>query len=360
MKIKLNSNWGELESLHIKIQKYGELFSLNYCQIYSPRFHEIADKCRGLIVDKDLNIISRSFDRFYNYGESGENFSLPSNFKIMEKIDGSLIKIYWYNNQWNISTRSNPFGNNYVGDYKFTYAELVKSTLGVSLNKKISQFSKKIEYTHIFELVSPYNKVVTNYGKQPKLFYLVSRNNISGEYFDFSLSVKNNFPLICFPQIYNFKSLDDVLEKSKNLSNLQEGFVIYNNSLQPILKIKSPKYVIAHKLRGNGLNLKDAIKLVILNEHIEYLSYFPEDSKIFDKILREINQFLSTLQNIINHLDFSLPQKLFAQLVQNYPKEYKAHLFLAKKLNILQAKELYNSFPIEKRISLLREKLEFL
>lgn len=354
---KLNSTWTELESLHIKIQRYGELFSLNYCQIYSPRFHEIADKCRGLIVDKNLNIISRSFDRFYNYGESGENFSLPlSTTKIMEKIDGSLIKIYWYDNQWNISTRSNPFGNNYVGDYLFTYAELVKNTLGVSLNN----LSLNNEYTHIFELVSPYNKVVTNYGKQPKLYYLVSRNNISGEYFNFSLSVKNNFSLICFPQIYNFKSLEDVLEKSKNLSNLQEGFVIYNNTLQPILKIKSPKYVIAHKLRGNGLNLKDAIKLVIQNEHLEYLSYFPEDREIFNKILREITQFLSILQNIINHLDFSLPQKEFALRVKDYSKEYHAYLFLAKKLNILNAKELFYNFSTERKISLLREKLEFL
>lgn len=356
---KLNSTWQELESLNIKIQKYGELFSLNYCQIKSPKFHSIVDKCRGLIVDKNLNIISRSFDRFYNYGESGKNFSLPSNFKVVEKIDGSLVKIYWWDNQWNISTRSNPFGDNYVGDYLFTYAELVKSTLGVSF----SNLSLDRNYTHIFELVSPYNKIVTNYGKNSKLFYLVSRNNISGKYSDFSPSVKNNFPLVCFPEIYNFKSLNEVLEKSKNLSNLREGFVIYDNYLVPILKIKSPKYVIAHKLRNNGLTFKNAIKLVLENEYEEYLSYFPEDNFIFDKIILEINQFLSTLQNIINHLDYSLPQKDFASLICNYPTIYKTYLFLSKKLNILNANELFyssNIITLEKKISLLREKLEFL
>lgn len=230
---------------------------------------------------------------------------------MVEKIDGSLVKIYWWDNQWNISTRSNPFGDNYVGDYLFTYAELVKSTLGVSF----SNLSLDRNYTHIFELVSPYNKIVTNYGKNSKLFYLVSRNNISGEYSDFSLSVKNNFPLVCFPEIYNFKSLNEVLEKSKNLSNLREGFVIYDNDFIPILKIKSPKYVIAHKLRN-----KNAIKLVLENEYEEYLSYFPEDNSIFDKIILEINQFLSTLQNIINHLDYSLPQKDFASLICNYQR----------------------------------------
>jgi len=358
---KLNSTWQELESLSIKIQKYGELFSLNYCQINSPKFHPIADICRGLIVNKDLEIISQSFDRFYNYGESGKNFSLPSNIKVVEKIDGSLIKIYWWDNKWNISTRSNPFGDNYVGDYLFTYAELVKSTLGVSL----SNLSLDKDYTHIFEIVSPYNKIVTDYGKNPKLYYLVSRNNVSGEYSNFSLSIKNNFPLICFPEISPLKqsnSLLEVLEKTKTLCSLQEGFVIYNNNFQPILKIKNPKYVTAHKLRGNGLTLKNAIQLVLDNEQSEYLSYFPEDNLFFEKIILEINQFLSALQNIINHLDYSLPQKDFASLICNYPTDYKTYLFLSRKLNILNARELFFSKYLHKNkiISLLREKIQFL
>jgi hypothetical protein len=357
---KLNSTWLELESLNIKIQKYGDIFSLNYCQINSPKFHPIADICRGLIVNNNLEIISQSFDRFYNYGEveSREIFSKPSNFKVVEKIDGSLIKIYWWDNQWNISTRSNPFGDNYVGDYLFTYAELVKSTLGVSL----SNLSLDKDYTHIFEIVSPYNKIVTDYGKNPKLYYLVSRNNISGEYSNFSLSIKNNFPLICSPEIYNFNSLTEVLEKSKTLCSLQEGFVIYNNNFQPILKIKSPKYVTAHKLRGNGLTLKNAIQLILDNEQSEYISYFPEDNSFFEKIILEINQFLSTLQNIINHLDYQLSQKDFASLINNYPAEYKTYLFLSRKLNILDARELFFSKFLGKNkiISLLREKIQFL
>ena len=38
------------------------------------------------------------------------------------------------------------------------------------------------------------------------------------------------------------------------------------------------------------------------------------------ELIAEINQFLSTLQNIINHLDYSLPQKDFASLICNYQR----------------------------------------
>lgn len=341
---KINCTWEELESFNIKIQKYGDLFSLNYCQIKSPRFNPIADICRGLIVDKDLNIISRSFNRFYNYGEI-KNLSFSSVFKVVEKIDGSLIKIYWWNNQWNISTRSNPFGDNFVGDYPFTYTELVNSILGVSL----TNLSLDKDYTHIFELVSPYNKIVTDYGKNPKLFYLISRNNQNGDYFNFSTDIKNNFPYICYPQIYNFKSINEVLEKSKNLSNFKEGFVIYSKDLNPILKIKSPNYIIAHKLRGNKLTFKNAIKLFLENEHTEYLSYFPEDYNIFKKLELQTESFFVCLQKIINNLDYSLPDKDYANIVLNQFKEYSPFLFLSKKRNIRDSKVLFSLPDIKEK-----------
>ncbi len=77
---------------NIKVKKYKEegLIVLNYDQVFSPK-NILTDECRGLILDLNYNLVSRAFDRFYNYGERNQD-SLKSKFQVYEKIDGSLIK----------------------------------------------------------------------------------------------------------------------------------------------------------------------------------------------------------------------------------------------------------------------------
>src|SRR4051812_14440572 len=86
------------EEFSIKAKIYEEgLIVLNYDQIYSStKAHPIVAECRGLILDTDFNIVSRSFDRFFNLGEQPETQTDIDISKAvcMEKIDGSLIKIY--------------------------------------------------------------------------------------------------------------------------------------------------------------------------------------------------------------------------------------------------------------------------
>ena len=54
----------------INVKEYDDLFVLNYDQIESPKTHPIVQECRSLILDKQFNVVSRSFDRFFNFGEN--------------------------------------------------------------------------------------------------------------------------------------------------------------------------------------------------------------------------------------------------------------------------------------------------
>lgn len=45
------------------------LYLLDYNQIDSPKTDPIVCECRSLIIDSDYNVVSRSFDRFFNYSE---------------------------------------------------------------------------------------------------------------------------------------------------------------------------------------------------------------------------------------------------------------------------------------------------
>lgn len=55
----------------IKVKEYEEqgLFVLNYDQIASPKMDAIVQECRGLIIDKNTEVVCRPFDRFFNYGK---------------------------------------------------------------------------------------------------------------------------------------------------------------------------------------------------------------------------------------------------------------------------------------------------
>ena len=77
----------------IVVKEYPDLYVLNYDQIESPKLNDIVRECRGLILDKDYNIVSRSFDRFFNYGENetGKDIDITK-CSVYDKIDGSRLR----------------------------------------------------------------------------------------------------------------------------------------------------------------------------------------------------------------------------------------------------------------------------
>lgn len=55
----------------ITVKEVDDLLVLNYNQIESPKTHPIVIECRSLILDTGFNVVSRSFDRFFNIYENG-------------------------------------------------------------------------------------------------------------------------------------------------------------------------------------------------------------------------------------------------------------------------------------------------
>ena len=172
--------------LNIKVREYPEqgYFMLNYDQIESPKSDPISMECRSLIVDKDGNIISRSFDRFFNFGEMPEfyaDFDI-SRAVVATKYDGSLIKVYWSpaTNRWEISTRSQAFaeGPHAIGGI---FRDWVLKAMGLSelefqncMNKEGNK-----EWTYIMEYISPFNRIVTRY-EESSVVLLAVRENKTG------------------------------------------------------------------------------------------------------------------------------------------------------------------------------------
>lgn len=303
-----NTNWLQLliDDYHINVHEVGEFVTLNYNQINSPRKDPIADSCRGVTVHKNSGTIVRQmFDRFYNYGEHPEvqeNFFNHSPVFQINKEDGSIIGV-WFNcitGDWEVGTRSVCDGSNPIisllrEETSITFKDLFEETWD---KKDYSMLNPK--YTYIFELCSLVNRVVTPYESKPSIYLLSAFNNETGEEVNFQLSNKYWYlpHYVKFPETKVVTSFEEVLDNLKQLPELSEGFVL-RNSLNQRLKLKTPKYLAAHRMTSNGLCPLDAIKLLIQNEHHEFLAYFPEAESAFNKFSKLLEDFKVELDNFI-------------------------------------------------------------
>jgi hypothetical protein len=138
------------------------------------------------------------------------------------------------------------------------------------------------------------------------------------------------------------------------LENLEEGFVVVDKDHNRV-KIKSPAYVKAHHIRGEGLNLKRASELVAMNEHEEYISVFPEDASFFEPIIVAEERLLREIMITYDHVEFLESQKDFAIAVKDL--DYSAILFIMRRTGAnayhvwIEAKMNYKVDLIMKRIA---------
>lgn len=323
------------EEFAIKAKEYPDdgLIVLNYDQIYSsPKANPTIMECRGLILDYNFNVVSRSFDRFFNLGEQPDTQTHIDISKAIchEKIDGSLIKIYYHKDTWHVSTRGTAFAESDVNGFGVTFKELALKALGMNDEDFQDACSNSLatNNTYICEIVCAENRVVKRYNGYT-LYYLAARDNSTFEY--------KNYYTQCLelgmkpPETYKFDSVEHCIETAKHLKDLDEGYVLYQDGV-PCAKIKSPMYVAIHNIRGEGLTPKRIAQIVLTGECDEYLKYFPEDESFFTPYF-ESHKNLNTAMAITSIDTFNIEdQKTFALAVKD--KVYSAVMFTMKKKKI--------------------------
>ncbi len=320
----------------IIVKEAGDLLVLNYNQIESPKTHPIVIECRSLILDKNFNVVSRSFDRFFNIGEALDVSPKIdwSKAECFEKVDGSLIKIYWHEGSkaWQVATRGTAFADSGVNGFDISFREIVYKALHIEDHMEFYSVCEQHldrEWTYIFEATSVENRVVKRY-EGYTLHYLAARHNQSGEYGDdFEKQACLRLGAVEIKS-YKFSSVEECLETVKNLKDLDEGYVVYQDSV-PISKIKSPAYLAVHLIRGEGLSPKRIMQLVLINEQSEYLAYFPEDANFFLPYEKALSKLLSEMEDCYAQVKDIEDQKEFALSVKDKP--YSAVLFQARRDN---------------------------
>ena len=346
------------EEFHISVKEYEDRYVLNYDQIDSPRFHPIVDECRGLILDKDLNVMAKSFHRFFNFGEGieGNKFGVKDSegtihafdikdAKIYHKMDGSLINLYWdyFKNKWQVATRGMAFaegGNEFVDSFE----ELAKSAkqyndIISNLNEWAEQDKFVKSRTYIFELTSRFNRIVTPY-TETELTLLSIKDSQGGiEFPRHALEEASGRLGVKLPTYYHVSDWNELTKLVNSFPAMQEGVVLVWEDLMRSqghyrLKCKNVNYVAIHNMRSNGLiSPYRILTLVMNNEHEEFLSYFPEDQKYFDFVSTEYEKMTSSIERIYLAVKGIEDQKEFALAVMENITEkfYSGFVFEMRK-----------------------------
>ena len=265
------------------------LVMLKYSQVDSDFSLPIVCECRGLILNEDTNeIVSFPFTKFFNFSETNAAEIDWTTARCGEKIDGSLVKIVNVGDNLLISTNGTilaskaPIAEQLGCRYSF-FGDIVAEQLDAVLEK--SGWQKKLQeeglcalweegYTYMFELCSPWTRVVVPH-KENKLYFLGKRNNETFEetYFTDDPVFSKIFDT---PKVFSLKSIDECLAATKAMPWDEEGYVVCDDKFNRV-KVKSPSYVAAHHLKGNSvMSYTRAIELVRANEIEEICKYFEE------------------------------------------------------------------------------------
>lgn len=329
------NNWIDLltaEPYNLKIKSDGSFHIFNYNQILSDMSSPICQEARGFIINNTLDrVVCRSFNKFFNYGETHAAKIDWYSAVVQEKIDGSLIR-YWYNRadrRWNVST------SGMIDAYKaplsdgMTFGDLFDRALGAIGNPTLAL---EEEYTYVFELVSPENRIVVNY-PTVRIYHIGTFLNRTGEEIkdDIIAHIDGKRVIIPKPAVYHIKSLIDCLDVSMKMGTNEEGFVVVDKDCNRI-KIKSPAYLAAHKIKGNGsMTNERIIEIIKANAVDDIIGTFPEFT---DKIRAVEDRLKETLDIILHETGishFGLQREMkraeFATYVNTLEGRFRQFLF---------------------------------
>lgn len=286
---------------------------------YAQHWDEITTQCRGLVFDTETGeIVARPFKKFFNIEEL--NWKVPNEpFELYEKVDGSLGIVFWYKDQWILTTQGS-----FTSDEGEVGRKLLKTFDLSCLDKSV---------TYLFEII--FNQGVVKYPFDDLIllgaFYTQSGIEIPPKELFSTLS--GTFGVA---KTYNL-SQDFEAIKALNWDN-EEGFVVrFVSGFR--CKIKFLDYIEKHKHKFSisSKTVWEALKNDTWNELIEILPdelyQWADTLKAdlqtkFDEIYGEVLAKVEEVKNLSTRKDIALAIK-----------DYRYKHFVFAKLDN------YNYFP---------------
>lgn len=341
--------------------KHDDNFSVIFNYDIGADFSDpIVCEARGIIISLSTNwVLCRPFDKFFNWGEPNAAEIDWSTARVQEKIDGSIIKVWHNYDGWKMSTMSTIDADKAdINGTGVTFGSIMRR-LGFTDKHGIGN-DLDLNYTYMFELVSPYNQVVIRYDK-PQLYHIGTRNKWTGDEEDVDIGIQK-------PKEYPLGSLDDCIKAAEKLNEGErnvkhEGFVVVDGNWNRV-KIKSPDYLVAHRLKANNNVSRDYIVGLLrslTSEEVDKIcEQNPNQARYFRYYQWQLEELKHSARYMVDYARALLTENDNSRkaVALNIKDSRYAMIGFASLNNELTAEEILSNIKIEKLISDYQEESE--
>ena len=316
-----------IKDFSLKTREYEHKILLKYDQLVSPTLMALPEMqdCRGIILEKNTwNVMSLAFRKFFNSEESNAAKIDWNTAKVLEKLDGTMIQVYydWHDMAWYAGTTGTANGEGEVNNKNgTTFNDLFWDTLNNKYTFNECLLNK--DYIYVFELTTPYNIVVKPHGESSATLLTVRNREtlveLSGKDLEMA-AISIGVPLVKSFDI-NASNVGHLLKTFEGMPWSEEGYVVRDGNDNRV-KVKNPAYVAVHHLKGKTAE-HNILTIVKTNEIEEFASTFPERKEELNRLKEGYDALIAKLNSVWVELQLHKPKNI----TKEEQKKYAAAVF---------------------------------
>ena len=281
----------------------GKLIGFKYSlqTVYDHAWDEITLCCRGIVFDKATgDIVAWPFNKFFNTEEiwtedgqlaevgkilqklgHGYEPKMTRFFRAMDKIDGSLGILFYYDGKWIIKTG---------GSFNSDQAKWAQKWIDKCVGQEILDRYLDYGWTYCFEIVTKEDPHVCHYNYEGLvLLGALDENHVESEMIDI-IEIAGRIG-VRYSAMKEFKTYQEMVKYARALDVDHEGFVVTFDSGFKV-KVKGMEYLSKFHMIS-GITKKD----IRLHFDIENLHVDPEYKAAIPEELPQMKQYAEFLDN---------------------------------------------------------------
>ena len=311
---------------------------------------ELGLEARGLIIKECGNtykVVCHGLNKFFNMEEpNAAKLDWEHGFSVLEKMDGTNIRLWYDEGEWHISTLGTIFADN--------------DEYGMLFKKACSNFAYYVteldpSYTYVYELVGPLNRIVVRY--EETAAYFICKRNLKSGLESLNAPEAMRCGIRAIPS-YTVKNKWQAILLQHELPENVEGMVVCDSHFNRV-KLKTDWYLELHRVKGNGVcNVKRVVKLWQLEGLDDFIAAFPEYNEFVEPVMDEIRALINDSEAAFHFLnEKEMSRKEFAAKVQQYAPLIQACCYALLDKKVENAATFFKTMIINKLAKYVESKV---
>lgn len=302
-----------VDKLGIKCSEYKGYCLFKYASIISE-WNPIQCQTRGIILDGEDNwkVVNFPFEKFFNMGEVQAHEIDWHSAEVYEKLDGSIIYVWWAERlqKWMFSSSGTCNAYDAQTGFNKSFGDLVRRAADNIVEFHDYTFEQLLnkKYCYMFELESMYNQIVVSQtDNEGKLTLLGARNletlmevPLYGQEMKEAFTDVKLIPRVYTHKVFRPELLDYVNSRPASES---EGLVVVDKNFNRI-KVKSKEYALAHKSKDTVMSSwRNVVEIVLSDGADDIKAMLGEvENKRIEKIESKLEDFIQEYKELLKSL----------------------------------------------------------